>query len=255
MALPNFGGGVLVRNLVLGCATLMALLSLGDARAADMGPPPAPVYKGPNVVPPPAFSWTGLYLGVEGGWGWGREDYSDNSIAGFPPGVAISQRPNGGVVGGVLGYRYQIGQFVLGAEGTAAWADLKGTVTPGPGVTDSLKVRSLYTATGQAGWAFDQALLYVKGGWAGASVNTAIATVAGGLASQSQTDNGWTVGGGLDYAIWQNLILGVEYDHFDLNYGAFTTVGVLGRTYVVRNPSRLTIEQAVGRLTYKFNIP
>lgn len=95
----------------------------------------------------------------------------------------------------------------------------------------------------------------MKGGWAGASVDTSISTSAGGFASQNQTDNGWTVGVGLDYAAWQNLVLGVEYDHFDLGYGAFTTTGVLGRTYIVTNPSRLTIEQVVGRLTYKFNLP
>jgi hypothetical protein len=33
------------------------------------------------------------------------------------------------------------------------------------------------------------------------------------------------------------------------------TAGVLGRTYIVTNPSRLTIEQFVGRMTYKFNLP
>lgn len=239
-----------------GVAAVIALLagmSVG-ARAADLGPAPAPAYKAPALVTP-VFSWTGLYLGIEGGWGWGREDYTDNSNVGIPPGHAISQSPDGGIFGGVLGFRYQTGQFVFGVEGTAAWADLAGSVVPATGITDSFKVRSLYTATGQAGWAFNQALLYVKGGWAGASVDTSISTAAGGFASQNQTDNGWTVGVGLDYAVWQNLVLGVEYDHFDLGYGAFTTVGVLGSTYIVTNPSRLTIEQVVGRLTYKFNLP
>jgi outer membrane immunogenic protein len=219
------------------------------ALAADLALNP------PSVVPPPVFSWTGLYLGVEGGWGWGRENYTDNSVVGIPPGVAISQRPSGGIFGGVLGYRYQTGQFVFGVEVTPAWADLLGSVTPGPGVTDNFKVRSLYTAIGQAGWAFSQALIYVKGGWAGASVNTSISTAGGGFADQNQSDSGWTVGVGLDYAAWQNLVVGIEYDHFDLGYGAFATTGVLGNAYFVTNPSRLTIEQVVGRLTYKFNFP
>jgi outer membrane immunogenic protein len=223
------------------------ILALPSAKAADMA------LKAPSMTP--AFSWTGVYFGVEGGGGFGRENYTDNSVAGIPPGVAIGQSPSGGIFGGVLGYRYQVGQFVLGVEGTPAWAALLGSVFPGAGVTDSFKVSSLYTATGQAGWALDRALLYVKGGWAGASVNTSISTAAGGFANQTQSDGGWTAGVGLDYAVWHDLIVGIEYDHFDLGYGGFSTVGVLGRRFIVTSPSPLTIEQVVGRLTYKFNIP
>ncbi len=224
-----------------------------------------------QVAPPPVFSWTGLYLGVEGGGGWGRENYTDNSTG------TISQSPRGGIFGGVLGYRYQAGQFVFGVEGTAAWANLTRTIMPAadlvgfggtlagtlvPG-TDSFKVRSLYTATNQVGWAFNQALLYVKGGWAVSSVDTSVTSTSitapagfitlpatGGFASQRQSDSGWTAGVGADYAVWQNVVLGVEYDHFDLGYAAFSTA-----SYAVTNPSRLTIEQVVGRLTYKFGMP
>lgn len=231
-----------MKRAALGVASALTLVALG-AQAADM-------------APPPVFSWTGLYLGIEGGGGWGREDYSDNSTIGFPPGVPISQSPSGGIFGGVLGYRYQTGRFVFGIEGTATGADLTSTFAPSSTETDSFKVRSLYTATGQAGLAFNQAaLLYVKGGWAGGSVDTSTTVPAtGGFASQRQTDNGWTLGVGFDYAILQNLALGFEYNHFDLDYSAFNTVGVLGHTYVVGDPGRLTIDQAVGRLTYKFDI-
>jgi outer membrane immunogenic protein len=249
--------GIGMRRIVRVGVGLLSISGFsGVASAADLGPKPTPVYTVPPMVPPPAPSWTGFYLGIEGGWSWGREDFTDNSDVAIPPGRAISHRPDGGIFGGELGYRYQTGQFVFGAEGTAAWADLHDDVKPIAGITDSFKVRSLYTATGQIGWAFTPlVLLYAKGGWAGSSVNTSIATAVGGFASQTQFDNGWTVGAGLDYAIWQNLVLGVEYDHTDLGFSGFSTVGVLGNTYIVRNPSRLTIEQVVGRLSYKFNIP
>jgi outer membrane immunogenic protein len=241
-----------MRKFVLRSAAA-AVVAVGSAQAADLSP--APVYKAPATVPPPVFSWTGFYLGAEGGWGWGDENFTDNSTVGIPPGMAISHRPDGGIFGGVLGYRYQAGQFVFGVEGAGAWADLKDSLSPGPVVTDSLNVRSLYTATGQVGWAFNEALPYVKGGWAGSSVNTSISTAGGGFAGQTQFDNGWTVGAGLDYAVWQNLVLGIEYDYMNLDYSGFSAVGILGRTYVVTNPSRLTINQVVGRLTYKFGIP
>ena len=50
---------------------LLSVLMAGvasSALAADLpttkGPPPAP------YLPPPAFSWTGFYIGVNGGWGF-----------------------------------------------------------------------------------------------------------------------------------------------------------------------------------------
>jgi outer membrane immunogenic protein len=236
-----------MRKFVFGSAAAAVIVAVGSAQAADLPPAPAMV--------PPVFSWTGLYLGAEGGWGWGSEDFTDNSTVGIPPGMAISHRPDGGIFGGVLGYRYQVSQLVFGVEGTGAWADLKDSVLLGPSKTDNLKVNSLYSTTGQIGWAFNQVLPYVKGGWAGGSVNTSISTAIGGFASQTQFDNGWTVGAGLDYAVWQNLVLGVEYDHSSLGYNGFSTVGILGHTYMVTNPSRLTIDQVVGRVTYKFGIP
>ena len=74
--------------------------------------------------------------------------------------------------------------------------------------------------------------------------------------SHSQTVNGWTVGGGVDYAIWQNLVFGVEYDHFDFTYDGFTApVTGPGTSWIVTNTSRLTVDQVVARLSYKFDWP
>jgi outer membrane immunogenic protein len=235
-------------QLLAGCAAAALLLTLTSANAADLSRPvPAPYYKAPAMVAP-AFSWTGLYLGLQGGYGWGRESYTDNAIG------AVSHSPEGGIFGGVLGYRYQIGQFVLGAEGTASWADINDSVSGG-GFSETLKARSLYTATGQIGWAaFSQTLLYAKGGWAGASLHNDL-TGAGLTASNTQNASGWTVGAGIDYAVWQNVVLGVEYDHMDLGYGSFaaaTSVG--GAPWTVAGTSRFKNDQVVGRLTYKFNM-
>ena len=42
----------------------LAVLSVGSAYAADLAPRPAP--------PPPVYTWTGLYWGVNIGYSWGR---------------------------------------------------------------------------------------------------------------------------------------------------------------------------------------
>jgi outer membrane immunogenic protein len=151
-----------MRKSILGLVAIGALIA-APAMAADLRMP----VKAPPAPVMPVFSWTGLYLGINGGWGWGHETWVDNSSVGLPPGVGVSHHPDGGIFGGQIGWRYQINSFVIGVEGMAAWADLNDSVgTPSvafPAETETFKVRALYSATGQVGWAFNQALLYVKG--------------------------------------------------------------------------------------------
>jgi outer membrane immunogenic protein len=223
-------------------ATLTSVAALTAADAADLAVK-APVYKAPIVMP---FSWTGFYAGIQGGGGWADESWLDNN----PP-VVPNFKASGGIFGGQVGYRWQTGPFVFGVEGSAAWADLSDTLTAGA-ATETFKVRSIYTATGQVGYAFDRWLPYVKGGWAGAETH-AFAADAAASASHSEFNNGWTVGGGLDYAITNNIVIGVEYDHYDLGFKDFTAPASNGGTpLIVTNSSRLTVDSVVGRLNYKF---
>jgi outer membrane immunogenic protein len=236
---------------------LAVAVSLGftqAASAADM-PVKAPVQAAP--VAPPVYNWSGVYVGIHGGFGWGRESDTDNIAVGLPTGSGTSFNPSGGIFGGQLGYRWQWNQLVLGVEGTGAWANLTQDVLKGSATEfATLKIKSLYTVTGQAGWAMNQWLFYVKGGWAGAHSEQDLNFPGVATASNSQSNSGWTVGGGIDYAVWQNLILGVEYDHFDLGYSNFTTpVSNGGAPFAVFNSSRLTADQIVGRISYKFWTP
>ena len=53
-------------------ASVYALALTGVAGAADLA------VKSPIVPPVPVFSWTGVYLGIGGGTGWGDNEYRWN---------------------------------------------------------------------------------------------------------------------------------------------------------------------------------
>jgi outer membrane immunogenic protein len=231
----NSKQGLEMKKILLAAASLAASAT-GTAIAADL-----PIKAGPPIMMP-FHNWTGFYAGINGGGGWARVSWVDNGIG------AVTHRSDGGMVGGQLGYRWQMNQFVVGIEGTEDWTRLKDSVTV-LGLTENFKVNTLYTVTGQFGWAIDRVLLFVKGGWARATTEITLGGISG---SRSRTVNGWTIGGGLDYALWQNWSIGVEYDHASLNYGDFL-VETGGVPLTTTNNSRLRIDRVLGRLNYKFN--
>lgn len=203
-------------------AALLASVAT-SAFAADLptrkGPPPAPI----SYAPPP-FSWTGFYVGVNGGFG--TSDVRGNAFLG---GGSAFGSPNGGLVGGTVGYNYQIGQFVLGAEASLDWADLSKSRTFADGSTDNLKVDSLGNVLARAGWAWDRTLFYVAGGYAGGDVHAGAFndTVTGlSYSGNSAWQSGYAVGGGIEYAITNNISVKGEYLFSQLD----------GKTYYAGSP-------------------
>src|SRR5580765_1846404 len=92
-------------TFLLGAA--VAALTAGSAAAADLA------VKAPRVAPiiAPAFSWTGCYLGLHGGGGATRSDFTDGfAVEGF--GRGTSSWGNGGLAGGQVGCNYQTGVLV-----------------------------------------------------------------------------------------------------------------------------------------------
>src|SRR5215471_19245606 len=84
--------------------TALLTLSAGSAMAADLSrPAPAPVLtKAPPLAPP--FSWTGCYIGGNGGGIWTHTEVSQ-PVTGVSEG---SVDFSGGVFGGQVGCNYQV---------------------------------------------------------------------------------------------------------------------------------------------------
>lgn len=186
---------ILTAALLAGFATSAFAADLPTAK----GPPPAPVY----VVPP--FTWTGFYVGANGGYGFGSG------------GNAIFGNPSGGLVGGTVGYNYQIGQFVTGIEASLDWAGLTKSEALADGSLTSQKVNSLGNVLARFGFAADRALFYVAGGYAGGDVQGNDLTAGGLSLSHSGWQNGWALGAGVEYAITDHISLKGQYLFSQLN--------------------------------------
>ncbi|GLS23216.1 porin [Labrys miyagiensis] len=174
------------------------------------------------------YDWSGLYAGLHAGYGWGRE--SDNQSSLFP--VIPGPRPPpadkfdlGGFVGGAhAGYNYQIGQFILGAEGDIDYANLRGsasTTYAGGTIARTLGLKSDWQGSARlrAGYAIDNILLYATGGVAFANAKLSTAGQ-----DSSNTHIGWTVGGGAEYAFTQNWIGRVEVRYSDFSKKTYQTI-------------------------------
>jgi len=192
------------RVVLAGIGALAVMTMMGAANAADIQRRQAMPAKAPAYVA--AYNWTGLYVGVNGGGGFGNSTWSGpTGTSGF--------NTTGGVVGGTIGYNYQMNQAVFGLEGDIDWSNIHGNTTTAP-CTTSCETRNswLSTARGRIGYAFDRFMPFVTGGAAFGDIKTSPA----GFAGDRDTRAGWTLGGGLEAALAGPWTTKVEYLYVDL---------------------------------------
>ncbi len=210
---------MLKKVLLAGAASA---LMMGAAQAADVGEPPPAVY-----------DWTGGYIGIQGGYAWGKSEAETDIDPDFTDieGLEIDDfNADGFVGGGHAGFLMQSDSFVYGLEGDIEFADMKDDVDigldiAGPPLADGGKAEKEIDWLGslrlRAGVAFDRALVYATGGLAvgGVSLETDLSPLALGVVSNDSDDKtawGWTIGGGLEYALSDALSARVEYRYTDL---------------------------------------
>jgi outer membrane immunogenic protein len=227
-----------VAGVALACTASLS------GRAADVTPLPPTPYKAAPTYMPAYFSWTGYYMGVMIGDGFGKATFFDP----FAGGATASPSLKGFLGGGYTGVNYQVGSVVFGMDGDflAAWSEGSANDTVG----DSLKVDVAWTASVAArlGWAFDRLLPFAKAGAAFVYHRDAI-TGAGppGSPSGSATSAGWTVGGGMDWAVTEHWIARVEYDYLKLPMKALLVSAPNGGAQV-----GIKLNEIKGGFAYKF---
>ena len=227
-----------------------ALFVASSASAADL----RPYTKAPPPMAPPPFSWTGFYVGLNAGGKWASVDQTLTSGATVI--TATDNNASSWIAGGQVGYNWQMGQWVLGIEGDIDAQDFSRSAvlaTPiGPFIAgDAFSVESKWQASlrGRVGYAIDRVLLYATGGVAWTQRKATVTLVGLGTATNDDVVTGGTVGAGIEYAIWNNISVGVE-GRWSF-YGDQTFSGTIGGIPVTDKVSLDTAE-VMGKLNFRF---
>jgi outer membrane immunogenic protein len=196
-----------MKRLVLaGFGAVAVFMTGGVANAADLPRrEPMPVKAATYAAP---YNWTGFYLGINGGAGWGRSDIS-------APFASGGFNNSGGVLGGTVGYNWQNGATVYGLEGDLDYNSTRNSAACGI-ATCTVKNTWLGTARGRLGYAFGSVMPYVTGGLAVGNIKDTILAVG----EATQTKAGYAAGAGVEAAIFGPLTAKVEYLYADLGRGA-----------------------------------
>jgi outer membrane immunogenic protein len=219
-----------LRNGFLGLTLTSALaLAASSANAADIYRPAAPGgYKDGPVYA--EVNWSGLYVGVNGGYGWTA---NTDSAAG-------DLNPEGGFGGGQIGYNWQ-GVFGLGRSWVVGVeADFQGSGISDNSFGDKASLNWFGTVRGRLGYAFGPTLLYGTGGFAYGNVKNS------GFGTETQT--GYVVGGGVEYKINPSWSVKGEYQFLSLDASDLSGPGALGA------PERDTTEVHTVRVGLNYHI-
>jgi outer membrane immunogenic protein len=183
-------------------AATVAVLAVGSgaALAADFPRSPAPYY---NPAPSSLYNWGGFYAGLNLGYGWGKV-------------TNTGVNPSGILGGGQVGYNWQSGQFVFGAETDLQASGASDTFT-------AFKFSNPWFGTlrGRAGYAFNNFLVYGTLGLAYGDLRGEF-----GGAVETHTMAGWAGGIGAEYGFAPNWSAKVEYLYMDLADRGFAVTGM-----------------------------
>jgi outer membrane immunogenic protein len=194
----------------------------------------------------PLYNWTGFYVGANLGGAWASDRLND-SFTGASAGLSTG----GFIGGGQLGYNFQAGNFVFGAEWVLNGAPLNTSGSLGSSLVASANTSWVTTLAARFGWAFDKYLWFGKAGGDWGKDRATLANVRNGAqVNASNTNTGWLWGTGIEYAFAPNWTGKLEYDYPGMNTWKLnsTVFGANGDQFIVKR----RINMFVGGVNYKF---
>ena len=195
-------------------------------------------YKAPPP-PPAAPTWSGFYIGLNGGWGWAN---ANATVSPFGAALTdfgsqtISGNTNGAVFGAQAGYNWQFSpSWVIGIEadvdgggaGSSHHFTTASALSPAgnDGFGGSSKLDYLTTVRGRIGYIWGQSLWYFTGGgaWAGFKHDGILSANAVGLFGDfavnnwSTTASGYAIGAGYEWMITDHWLARGEYLYYNFS--------------------------------------
>jgi len=221
------------RGLALTAALLSSVAMVGSAFAADLDGAREGSLKDAPVSYAAPFSWSGLYFGGHIGGTWSSVDYATQRISTSTYFLleffdrSYSMDPSSFMGGVQFGLQRQFGRLVAGVEVGYSFQDLSETnealvfTYSAPTLLPvSTSVSDLLTIAGRLGVTRDSLLAYVKAGYASANVEVATSTLPYYVpASDDDREHGYLLGAGLEYAIRDNVTVGLDYTYVNLDVG------------------------------------
>jgi outer membrane immunogenic protein len=198
-----------MKKLLAITASILAVSAV-SASAADMAAAPRPYTKAPPMVAV-AYDWSGFYIGLNGGAGWGRVATTDTVF-----GTTTRHDPNGGLAGGQIGYNWQANAWVFGLEADGDWANIRGSAPcPAAAFFCASNTSALASFRGRVGYAAGPVLFYGTGGAGYAQTNFFEGPPIAGIVGSFTSDRwGYTAGAGIEWGFAPNWSAKVEYLHY-----------------------------------------
>ena len=243
----------MLRKLLLSTAIIAVSSTL--AYAADAVPIDDPV---PPAIDDARFDWGGFYIGGQAGYSHGSVDWLEGPNANIFPFVLgnsigdsiLSHSSSGGTYGITGGYNWQYDNLVFGIEGSYSWTDLN-TTTAIHVASETTEIKSIWTVGPRIGIANGNFLLYAEGGYASAEIELS-STSGPFIYNASKNHHGYYLGVGVDWALNQNWVLGIEYNHTVLGSEIHSDIIVGLGSQLDVNATDINIDTVTARLLYKF---
>lgn len=211
-------------TLALGAA--LAAVSPLAASAASLNDRGGSEKDPPVVTASHPVNWTGIYIGGQIGYGnanhkleesyWYTEKGEDGPVTETYSEFLDGINSHGIFGGGTVGADIQRGHWLFGVFGDYNLSALKTTVggTGSPDI-DIIEEGDSWLIAARAGYLFGEekrALIYVLGGYGQTDVTYRGIGEEGG--DKDVTFSGVVLGAGAEYALTQNIFIGLEYQHF-----------------------------------------
>ncbi|MFV0295493.1 MAG: outer membrane protein [Hyphomicrobiaceae bacterium] len=242
------------KKAVIGTVVAVAAWSVGSpAEARSQGP----------------VNWSGLYFGGHAGYTWADADWKMVHPMVLNE-VSESLDFDNASAGVHVGFQHQIRRWVFGGE-VSLTSGPKSDIQDGvdlyygtPVGTMKMDMDWVFTATAKVGYAWDRWLAYVKGGYAGAQIGLSasdnVPSPYYGILTRDY-HSGWTIGAGGEYALFDGVSVGLEYNYINFSNSLssqlyeLTSPPVPLRAPDVKSKIDADVHSVMARISFKLSRP